>query len=79
MKETEIELVITASPAVITSSITSHLAHHISPTRALAETTSPKLNTRIESKMKMKHRIATSLGNRRLRTSESKASRVIKV
>ena len=56
--ETEIEqLVITASPAASKTS----RAHHISPTRALAETTSSKLNTRTVSKMKMKHRIATTL------------------
>ena len=59
-KVTEIELVvITASPAASKTC----LAHHISPTRALAETTSSKLNTRIVSKMKIKHRIATMLHN----------------
>ena len=55
IKETEIEFVITASPAASKTC----RAHHISPTRALAETTSSKLNTRIVNKTKMKHRIAT--------------------
>ena len=50
-------LVITASAAASKTC----RAHHVSPTRALAETTSSKLNTRIVSKIKMKRRIATVL------------------
>ena len=64
IKETEIELVITASPAASKTC----RAHHISPTRALAETTSSKLNTRIVNKTKMKHRIAT-ISKKRKRSS----------